>query len=47
VDAVLTLAGAVTGWPDGFELDLNPVTVLPAGHGVRVLDAAYIAPQES
>ena len=28
----------------GFELDLNPVTVLAAGSGVRVLDAAYVAP---
>jgi acyl-CoA synthetase (NDP forming) len=47
VDAVLTLAAAVDGWPGGFELDLNPVTVLPAGQGVRILDAAYIAPEES
>jgi hypothetical protein len=34
------------GWPQGFELDLNPVTVLAAGAGVRVLDAAYIAPTD-
>jgi acyl-CoA synthetase (NDP forming) len=47
VDAVLALAAAVDGWPAGFELDLNPVAVLPAGQGVRVLDAAYIAPEES
>ena len=46
VDTVLALARAVTGWPTGFELDLNPVAVLPAGRGARVLDAAYIAPQE-
>ena len=42
VDAVVTLSRAVMQWPPGFELDLNPVAVLPAGLGVRVLDAAYI-----
>ena len=46
VDAVLALSDAVVGWPDGFELDLNPVTVLAEGRGVRVLDAAYVAPKE-
>ena len=30
VDAVVALCHAV-GWPPGFELDLNPVAVLPAG----------------
>ncbi|WP_404388963.1 acetate--CoA ligase family protein [Humibacillus xanthopallidus] len=44
VETVCRLAGIVGSWPSGFELDLNPVTVLPQGHGVRVLDAAYIAP---
>jgi len=44
VDTALRLSELVTGWPVGFELDLNPVTVLPEGHGVRILDAAYIAP---
>jgi acyl-CoA synthetase (NDP forming) len=42
VDCVVRLAGLVRDWPTGFELDLNPVTVL--GDGVRVLDAAYVAP---
>jgi hypothetical protein len=42
VDCVVRLADLVRGWPAGFELDLNPVAVLPAG--VRVLDAAYVAP---
>ncbi|HEX6921037.1 MAG TPA: acetate--CoA ligase family protein [Actinomycetes bacterium] len=36
------LSDLVAGWPDGYELDLNPVAVLPVG--VRVLDAAYVAP---
>jgi acyl-CoA synthetase (NDP forming) len=44
VDTVLRLCDLAGGWPPGFELDLNPVTVLEAGRGVRVLDAAYIAP---
>jgi acyl-CoA synthetase (NDP forming) len=47
VDAILRLAHAVSTWPEGFELDLNPVSVLPEGRGVRVLDAAYVAPKES
>jgi hypothetical protein len=47
VDAVLRLCDAVSGWAGGFELDLNPVTVLPAGSGVRALDAAYAAPKEN
>ena len=42
VDCVVRLAGIVRAWPEGFELDLNPVTVLSTG--VRVLDAAYVAP---
>jgi hypothetical protein len=42
VGFVLRLADLVRGWPAGFELDLNPVTVL--GDGERVLDAAYVAP---
>jgi acyl-CoA synthetase (NDP forming) len=45
VDAVTAVTSLVDGWPPGFELDLNPVRVLAAGQGVRVLDAAYIAPQ--
>jgi acetyltransferase len=46
VDTVLRLADLVGGWPEGFELDLNPLAVLPAGQGVRVLDAAYVAPSQ-
>ncbi|MDF2145373.1 acetate--CoA ligase family protein [Knoellia sp. p5-6-4] len=44
VEAVLRVSDLVAAWPAGVELDLNPVTVLAAGRGVRVLDAAYIAP---
>jgi acyl-CoA synthetase (NDP forming) len=44
VKAVLRVCEVTQAWPQGFELDLNPVTVLAAGNGVRVLDAAYIAP---
>jgi acyl-CoA synthetase (NDP forming) len=44
VETVTRLADVVGGWPAGFELDLNPVTVLSAGDGVRILDAAYVAP---
>ncbi|MFZ2503460.1 MAG: acetate--CoA ligase family protein, partial [Nocardioides sp.] len=42
VDLVVRLCGGLADWPAGFELDLNPVTVL--GDGVRILDAAYVAP---
>lgn len=45
VDTILHVADVVSSWPAGFELDLNPVTVLPQGQGVRILDAAYIAPE--
>ena len=44
VETVLRVCELAAGWPAGFELDLNPVTVLAAGNGVRVLDAAYVAP---
>ena len=44
VETVLRVCEVARGWPLGFELDLNPVTVLASGAGVRVLDAAYIAP---
>jgi acetate---CoA ligase (ADP-forming) len=43
VEAILRVADVVSSWPAGFELDLNPVTALRRGQGVRVLDAAYIA----
>ena len=44
VEAVLRVCEVTQAWPQGFELDLNPVTALATGNGVRVLDAAYIAP---
>jgi acyl-CoA synthetase (NDP forming) len=40
VALVLRLAECVHDWPEGYELDLNPVAVLP--HGALVLDAAYV-----
>lgn len=43
---ITTLVIAVRQWAPGFELDLNPVVVLPLGQGVRVLDAAYVPPAE-
>ena len=46
VEAVVRLlvgvSDLVSDWPSGYELDLNPVAVLQ--DGVRVLDAAYVAP---
>jgi len=45
VDTVLAVAHLAGRWPPGFELDLNPVTVLPQGRGVRILDAAYVTPE--
>jgi acetate---CoA ligase (ADP-forming) len=47
VDVVLRLASMAAAWPTGFELDLNPIAVLPVGHGVRILDAAYVAPSSN
>jgi acyl-CoA synthetase (NDP forming) len=48
VDALVRLlvdvSGLVSAWPAGYELDLNPVVALP--EGVRILDAAYVAPGE-
>ncbi len=44
VAAVLGIADATREWPDGFELDLNPITVLP--QGCWILDAAYSRPLE-
>jgi acyl-CoA synthetase (NDP forming) len=44
VDLLVKLSDLVTGWPAGYELDLNPVVVLP--EGVLILDAAYVAPGE-
>lgn len=42
VRLLVDVSALVGGWPGGYELDLNPVVVLP--EGVRVLDAAYVAP---
>ncbi len=39
VRAVLGIVDATREWPDGFELDLNPITVLT--DGCWILDAAY------
>ena len=41
VELVLRITDATSGWADGFELDINPVTVLP--DGAWVLDSAYVA----
>lgn len=43
VETVLRLSFIAGGIVEPFELDLNPVTVLPVGHGVRVLDAMWVA----
>jgi acyl-CoA synthetase (NDP forming) len=45
VEMVLGVGRVVAQWPAGFELDLNPVAVLSDGRGVRILDAAYVAPE--
>jgi acetate---CoA ligase (ADP-forming) len=45
VDLVVHIGQIAAGWPPGFELDLNPVAVLAAGRGVRVLDASYLPPR--
>jgi acyl-CoA synthetase (NDP forming) len=39
ISTVMKIAEVVTGWPDGSELDINPLTVLPKG--AYVLDSAY------
>lgn len=39
IDLVVRVSSLVSGW--GGQVDLNPVAVLP--HGVRVLDAVYLA----
>jgi succinyl-CoA synthetase beta subunit len=45
VDTVLRITDAVIDWPDGCELDINPLTVLP--EGVWVLDSAYSPPAKT
>lgn len=47
VEAVLTLCTLAVGIPEPFELDLNPIAVLPEGRGVCVLDAAYVPVPET
>lgn len=44
VDLVAAIADGVRSWPTGFELDLNPVTVV--ADGCWILDAMYVPPQE-
>jgi len=41
IELVLRITDATSGWDDGFELDINPVTVL--SDGAWVLDSAYVA----
>lgn len=43
VHLVARVADGVRAWPEGFELDLNPVTVLP--DGCWILDAMYVPPR--
>lgn len=44
VDVVARIAEGVRSWPPGFEIDLNPVTVVP--EGCWILDAMYVPPME-
>jgi hypothetical protein len=37
-NALLRVAALAAAIPEIAEMDLNPVTVLPAGGGIRVLD---------
>ncbi|OIQ83353.1 succinyl-CoA synthetase subunit alpha [mine drainage metagenome] len=39
VETILKVAHSTSGWPDGFELDLNPITAL--ADGVWILDAMF------
>lgn len=39
ISTVMKISQVVQGWPDGSELDINPLTVLP--QGAYVLDSAY------
>ena len=36
---MLRIAEVAEGWPEGSELDMNPISVLP--NGAWVLDSAY------
>lgn len=44
VEVVARIAEGVRSWPPGFEIDLNPVTVVP--EGCWILDAMYVPPIE-
>jgi len=41
-ELLVAISDLTRGWTPGYELDLNPVAVLP--RGVAVLDAAYVSP---
>ena len=43
IDTVLKITDTTMDWPEGYELDINPITVLP--DGAWVLDSAYVAPK--
>lgn len=43
VDVIVRVAELAAAWPGAWELDLNPVLVLPAGQGVRIADALLVA----
>ena len=43
---VLAVADLAQSLPPDAELDLNPITVLSAGKGVRILDAALAVADE-
>ena len=45
VATVRRLVDATAGWADGFELDLNPIKVLP--QGCWILDAAFARPEHA
>ena len=45
VRLLVDVSSLVAAWDPGYELDLNPVAVLP--DGVRILDATYVAPSAS
>lgn len=47
IETVLGVAILAAGLPAGSELDLNPITVLAQGKGVRILDAALALPDET
>jgi acyl-CoA synthetase (NDP forming) len=42
-DLVVQVSQLAVRWPGQWELDLNPVLVMPAGQGCRIADALLIA----